>query len=106
MPRLQSVVAWAVLVFLITFVSALPVLITGMDLSHVTFETQIPAAIGVAILMTGYAPTFAALIVAWLVPGESGISPLLRPVLRWRVDARWYLLALVGPTVLLLVAVG
>ena len=62
---------WVGLVFLITFISALP-----------------------------------ALIAAWLVPGESGIGPLLRPVLRWRVDARWYLLALVGPTVLFVVAVG
>ena len=60
--------------------AAMPALIAGIDLSNVTFETQIPVAVGVGVLMTGYAPTFAALIVAWLLPGESGIGPLLRPV--------------------------
>jgi len=97
---------WALLVFGITFLCALPVLVVGVDLSHVTFETPLPVAVGVGILLTGYAPTFAALLVAWLFPGESGVRRLLRPVLRWRVSPGWYLAALAAPVILFLVAAG
>ena len=58
MTSLRSVVLWALLVFGITFLCALPVLIAGIDLSNVTFETPIPVVVGIGILLTGYAPTF------------------------------------------------
>lgn len=106
MTSLRSVVLWALLVFGITFLCALPVLISGIDLSNVTFETPIPVVVGIGILLTGYAPTFAALLVGWLVPGESGARRLLKPVLRWRVSPAWYLVAFGGPILLFLVAVG
>ncbi len=97
---------WALLVFGITFVCALPVLIAGIDLTNVTFTTDIPVAVGVGILLTGYAPTFAALLVAWLVPGAGGVRALLRPVLRWRVSPAWYVAVFGAPILMFLVAVG
>ena len=99
-------IVWALLVFTITFVCALPVLIAGIDLTNVTFTSDIPVAVGVGILLTGYAPTFAALFVAWLMPGGGGVAALLRPVLRWRVAPAWYVAVLAAPIVLFLVAVG
>jgi len=97
-------VAWGFLLFGITFLCALPVLIAGIDLSHLTFDTPVPLVVGVGILLTGYAPTFAALLVAWLFPGESGVRRLLRPVLRWRVSPGWYFTALAAPILLFLIA--
>src|SRR2546428_13192939 len=104
MTSLRSVIVWALLVLTITFVCALPVLIAGIDLTNVTFTSDIPVAVGVGILLTGYAPTFAALFVAWLMPGGGGVAALLRPVLRWRVAPAWYVAVLAAPIVLLLVA--
>src|SRR5439155_66875 len=83
-PSFRSVVVWAGLVFAITFVCASPVLIAGIDLTKVTFASDIPIAVGIGILLTGYAPTLAALIVARLFSREGGVGALMRPVLRWR----------------------
>jgi membrane protease YdiL (CAAX protease family) len=62
--------------------------------------------VGIGILLTGYAPTFAALLVAWLWPGETGVRRLLKPVLRWQVSPAWYLVAFGGPILLFVVAVA
>src|SRR2546423_12370835 len=77
---------WALLVFAFTFAAALSVIGAGIDLSQVTFSTPLPVIVGVGILLTGYAPTFAALAVAGLHPDGGGVRALLRPVLRWRVS--------------------
>ena len=52
---------------------------------------------GIGIELTAYAPTVAALLVAGLTRTTGA---LLRPVVRWQVGLHWYLIALVGPTVL------
>ena len=96
---------WAALVFVITFVCALPVLIAGIDLTRLTFGSEIPIVAGVGIIFTGYAPTLAAILVSSL-PGNGGVRALLGPVLRWRVSALWYVAVFVAPVALLLVAVG
>ena len=82
---MRAVRLWVILVFGFTLVAALPVIIAGIDLGQVNFSTPIPVAVGVGILLTGYAPTFAALVIVRFVPGEGGIRRLLRPALRWRV---------------------
>jgi membrane protease YdiL (CAAX protease family) len=48
-----------------------------------------------------------AFIVTWAVGGGTAVRDLVQRCLRWRVGVGWYLLALLGPTVLtLLLAVG
>jgi len=81
----------------------LPLFFYQLDLSTLTFSTPMPIVVGIGIELTAYAPTVAALLAVWLVPGGGGVRNLLRPVLRWRVGFGWYVLALAGPTVLFLV---
>ena len=102
---MSAVRLWAILVFGFTLVAALPVIIAGIDLGQVTFSTPIPVAVGIGILLTGYAPTFAALVVVRFLPGQGGIRRLLRPALRWRVAPVWYVVAIGGPIGLFLLAV-
>lgn len=51
-----------------------------------------------------FGPALAAIIVAALTDGRPGLKDLLDRTVRWRVEARWYALALGLPMVLALVA--
>ncbi|MBW1902920.1 MAG: CPBP family intramembrane metalloprotease [Deltaproteobacteria bacterium] len=52
------------------------------------------------------APSIAALIVAFLVDGWEGILDILRRLVRWRANWRWYVFILFSPVVLYIMAVG
>jgi uncharacterized protein len=54
------------------------------------------------ILLAGYGPTFAALIVAAMVQGRAGMRSLLSRIVRWRVGVQWYVVAIFLPTLLFL----
>ena len=97
------VLVWVAALFGITALGILPLFFYRLDLSTLTFSTPVPVVAGIGIELTAYAPTLAALLVVGLMPGAGGIRRLLRPVLRWRLGPHWYLLALVGPTILFLV---
>jgi membrane protease YdiL (CAAX protease family) len=56
------------------------------------------------VVLMGYGPTIAALIVSGTTRGRTGIRNLLGRLLIWRVGIRWYAAALVLPAVLFLVA--
>src|SRR5439155_487610 len=100
-PQLDPVfVFWLVALFVITGLGALPLFFYRIDLSKLTFSSPIPVLVGIGIEITAYAPTLAALLVVAVVPGGGGIGRLLRPVARWRIGLSWYLLALLGPSVL------
>ena len=100
-PQLDPVVVfWLVAVFLITGLGVLPLFFYRIDLSKLTFSSPIPVLVGIGIEITAYAPTLAALLVVAVVPGGGGIGRLLRPVARWRIGLSWYLIALLGPSVL------
>lgn len=104
-PRVSSaamVVLWAACLFAITAVGASPLFFYHVDISKLTFSSRIPPLVGVGIELTAYAPTLAALLVVLAIPGLR-VRDLLRPVVRWRVGVPWYLVALVGPTILFLV---
>jgi membrane protease YdiL (CAAX protease family) len=96
------VVVWAAITAIITLLSILPVLVYRVDLSTLTFGSDIPIIVGVGILLTGYAPAFGALLAVRFVPGSGGIRRLLAPAVRWRVHPIWYATALLGPTGLFL----
>ena len=103
-PQLDPVfVFWLVALFVITGLGALPLFFYRIDLSKLTFSSPIPVLVGIGIEITAYAPTLAALLVVAMVPGGGGIGRLLRPVARWRIGLSWYLLALLGPSVLFIV---
>src|SRR5438874_2044806 len=103
-PQLDPVfVFWLAALFVITGLGALPLFFYRIDLSKLTFSSPIPVLVGIGIEITAYAPTLAALLVVAMVPGGGGIRRLLRPVARWRIGLSWYLLALLGPSVLFIV---
>jgi membrane protease YdiL (CAAX protease family) len=106
-PALGSVdmvvVAWVTALVAITGLGMLPLFVYQLDLSTLTFSTPVPVVVGIGIELTAYAPTLAALLAVWLIPGGGGVRNLLRPVTRWRVGVGWYVLALAGPTALFVV---
>ena len=53
-----------------------------------------------------FGPALAAIIMAAILSGRSGVKDLLKRVLRWRVRVRWYVVALGLPAVLALAAAG
>jgi len=101
----RAVVAWAVLVFALLFLGLMPLYVFHLNLAKLNESTRgAPAIALVGILFTAYTPTIAALLIAWLWPGGGGVRSLFRQVFRWRVHVRWYLIALLGPIPLLLLA--
>src|SRR5712692_711311 len=98
-----SVVAWAVLVFALLFLGLVPLYVLHLDLAKLAANSYgAPPIVIIGILFTAYTPTVAALLVAWRWPGAGGVRRLLKPLGRWRVHVGWYLVALLGPTPLLL----
>jgi uncharacterized protein len=53
-----------------------------------------------------FGPAFAAIIVVVITQGKTGLKDLLSRLVRWRVGARWYAIALGLPTVLALTTAG
>jgi uncharacterized protein len=53
-----------------------------------------------------FGPAFAAIIVVVVTQGKTGLKDLLSRLVRWRVGARWYAIALGLPTVLALTTAG
>jgi membrane protease YdiL (CAAX protease family) len=101
----RAVIAWAVLVFALLFLGLAPLYILHLDLAKLNASTAGVAPIAlIGILFTAYTPTIAALLVAWRWPRAGGVRKLLKQVTRWRVHIGWYLVALLGPIPLLLLA--
>jgi len=50
----------------------------------------------VVVLLMGFGPTFAALIVTSATSGKAGIRALLSRLLTWRVGIQWYIAAILG----------
>lgn len=51
-----------------------------------------------------WTPAIAALVIAWRWPSAGGVRRLLKPLTRWRIHVGWYLVAILGPIPLLLLA--
>jgi membrane protease YdiL (CAAX protease family) len=53
-----------------------------------------------------FGPALAAIVLAAMLDGRSGVLDLLNRVVRWRVSVRWYAVAVGGPALLALAAAG
>jgi uncharacterized protein len=100
----KSVVTWAVLLFIITLVSALPLIIGNLNLENLPEASPILPLVFTGIILTAYTPSLAALLVARFWHGKAGLRALLSQLATWRVGIVWYLLVLLGPMLLVLVA--
>jgi membrane protease YdiL (CAAX protease family) len=101
----QAVIAWAVLVFALLFLGLAPLYILHLNLAKLAVNSSgAPPIALIGIVFTAYTPTIAALLIAWHWPGAGGVRKLLKPLGRWRVHVGWYVLALLGPIPLLLLA--
>jgi membrane protease YdiL (CAAX protease family) len=103
-PPQRGVLAWAIALFGVTALGIVPLYAFVPDISK--FSGKLPpaqlAAVGLGIELTAFAPSLAAILVAWLLPGGGGARALFRQLRRWRVNPIWYLIALLGPVPLLL----
>lgn len=99
-----QIIAWVALLFALTVMGALPMLLQGLNLNSISGNTPHIALIMMGMLVTSCAPTLAALFIAWLYPGAGGSRSVFRQIGVWRVGLTWYMVALVGPVLLLLAA--
>ena len=101
-----QIVAWVLLLFALTVLGALPLLVQGLNLSKVSSSTPHLPVVMTGMLITSCAPTLAALLVAGFYPGAGGIRSVTRQVRAWRVRFIWYVIALIGPIAVFLLAEG
>src|SRR5260370_3735626 len=73
-----AIAAWLVLLFLLTVLCALPIMIGGVSMPSLSPSAPLFPFSFAVILLSAYAPTLTALIVAGLVSSSSGVRPLLR----------------------------
>jgi len=60
----------------------------------------------VLIVLGTFAPTLAALFLTWKYAGATGLRRLLGWAFAWRAAPGWYLLAILGPALVMLLAMG
>jgi membrane protease YdiL (CAAX protease family) len=99
-----QIVAWVVLLFSLTVIGALPMLLQGVNLARTSQSTPHLPLILMGMLVVSCSPTLAALFVARLYPGAGGLRSVFRQVKVWRVGSIWYVIALIGPVLLMLAA--
>lgn len=61
---------------------------------------------GFFVLLAGYGPALAAIIVALLTSGWQGLKELFGRLGKWRVGIQWYLIALFLPAMIILISMG
>jgi membrane protease YdiL (CAAX protease family) len=97
-----GVALWAVLLFAFTLAGALAFVVAGLNPDdHPPRSSATLLLVPAGIVLTAYAPSLAALLVA---ARACGARALLRQVGRWRMGVGWYALVLIGPFVLALSA--
>ena len=93
-------VTYFVLAYAISWAFWLPLVASSRGLIPV----QLPAVVFYSLAALG--PVLAAVITSGIEEGKPAIRALLGSVLKWRVDARWTLAAMLGYPALLLVALA
>ena len=70
------------------------------------FRLSLPVPAIVFITLGSFAPSIIALFLTWRNGGRTQLRQLLGRILVWRVSPGWYALAIVGPAMLMLLAIG
>jgi len=99
-----QIIAWVVLLCTLTVIGALPLLLQGLNLAGVSQSTPHLPLVLMGMLVTSCSPTLAALLVVLIYPGAGGLRSVFKQLGMWRVPAIWYVIALIGPVLLLLAA--
>src|SRR5512134_3325300 len=99
MIKKYALVIFFLLAYLFTWSNWLPQALTSRGIASI----QVP---GFLTLLSGYGPALAAIIVASLAYGWQGLRELFGRLLRWRVGVQWYLIALVMPAFVILLAIA
>ena len=98
----DGIIAWVTLLLVLTVLGALPMLLQGINLNGISRSARYLPLIMVGMLVTSCSPTLAALLVAGFYPRAGGVRSIVRQVRIWQVPLVWYVIALIGPIVLLL----
>ena len=91
-----SIAAWIVVLFLLTFLCALPIIIGGVSMPKLSPSVPLFPLYFAGNLLSAYTPLVAALLVARFFPSSGGARALLRQIRTWRIGMAWYALALIG----------
>lgn len=94
--RQHPLIAYFVLAYALTWCAWLPLVAEsqGVNLRTIPYQHYL-GAVG---------PIAAAMIVASVTAGRAGPMQLVRSITAWRVKARWYLIALLGPVAVFVVS--
>jgi len=92
-------ILYVVLAFLLSWAILIPEALGSAGL----FDIRLPP---IALALAGFGPALAAVITSWVETGPRGLRSLLRRLLIVRLPWRWYLIALLGPAIILLVGRG
>jgi CAAX protease family protein len=99
MIKKYALVFFFSLAYLFTWSNWLPQALTSRGIISV----EVP---GFLTILSGFGPALAAIIVATLVSGKLGLRDLFGRLLRWRVGIQWYLIALLMPAFVALLAIA
>lgn len=106
-----EVIAFLVGAFAVTWATGSLILLSNQSalLGRAPHPAQLALPIGIAftaLLVGDLGPALAALVTVAVADGRRGVRELFGQFARWRIGWHWYLLALIGPTAISLVAVG
>jgi len=99
MARKYALVIFFVLAYLFTWSNWLPQALASRGMASI----QVP---GFLTLIAGYGPALAAIIVVSFAYGWQGLRELFGRLLRWRVGIQWYLIVLLLPVLITLLAIA
>ena len=94
----HPLVSYFLIAFVFTWLTFLPALLTYYGLLSLS-----PELVGLLAIAGLLGPTLSGVVMTALTEGGTGVNDLLRRLVLWRVGLRWYLFALVGiPVVMVL----
>ena len=92
------------LYLLVTFGGAWLIWLPMLIAEYLRFSLPVPSV--VFITLGSFAPSVVALFLTWRYAGVTELRQLLGRALVWRVSPMWYLLAILGPALVMLLAMG